>query len=459
MSTFTRLSLSFSFIAVSTLAMPVFAAAAPAAAVSAYTFVVGEPYVSSGSLPAGALPGLYADLLGGNSQLGSPLTSPFSVNRILLDVLSPAPGIDPANYGIGDSVADSGYAIQFLSQLASKYPNIEVYAYLDIEKAAPPASPASPASPTAWGQWTIPTGLSTPGPTSLPSCIAATAVVPPPTPRQDILKSMCWANAVNQLIGQNVITGVAYEGQRFEDAGDTAWIAGQATQYHLKFGWISSGADSNADINFIEIYDKDQNHYTSIDTAALEAEYALGAVTFPGPQLVANGGEVSGNIYQCALDPANSNCTGYQSAFKNSSPPSAPDLGVMDAFNYIFNGNVQTPLSPSTFSLSEPLSKPIVFLFSTQYIGPLGAYAGSGKLCTEAAHNCACIASLYDSKGTASCGDENGFGAWQNSADLQSFIKFNNAFQTDVCQGSALCETGIYMYDYIPQSWFNGMGL
>ncbi len=450
------------------------------------TMVVDVPY-----MPTAGMPQVYTDLL-------NRLESPFQVNQLL--VSTEDPGINPGAYQIGTTVANSGVAVQFLSQLATQNPNILVYAYVDIEAGNP------------WG-WQIPSALSG----SIPSCQAATT--PGMTQgRQDVLKSFCWANAVNQLVKtanhsqNNVLVGVAYEGQTFEDAGDTAWIAQQAKLYGLKFGWFSSGADANADVNFIELYDLNKGSVAPapaapyrVDTIAPETvvggdfipatpwpldpnnqpcdptqgatvpdPYVVcpyGSNIFPGTQMSGPGscdtkhnkwvptGAVGANIYDCAI-----NSTGSATLCQFTSYPSVyeannPEDKIMQSLNYIYKYTNPGPIPPVTASdLSG--NNNVVYMFSAQYIGPLNSYYGGGQQCIENTGNCHCVASQYSP--TASCGDENGFGAWgdgqeHNDTVLRAnFQNFLNNFSNQVCAGSSSCSVGIYMYNYLPAQWFTG---
>ena len=170
-------------------------------------------------------------------------TADIPVSRILLSVQNPY--VNPDLYKIGNTVASSGLAVQFLANLAKSNAPIQVYAFPDVE------------SDSAWESWVVP--VTSPEPAS---CTAATD----PTneaPQQDVLKSICWANLVNQLIKNEdsvtAINGVAYDGQEFilGDADSVrAWMYAQTSESQtsankLLLGWVSGGLKSSVDLNLV----------------------------------------------------------------------------------------------------------------------------------------------------------------------------------------------------------------
>jgi hypothetical protein len=440
------------------------------------TMVVDVPYAPKGS-PVTYYPPSYQDLL-------KRLQSPFAVNRILLHIESPAWN---QIYGLGSDVQSSGGALQFLSQLPA---DVEVYAYPDVEGGDPPV----------WNAW---------------PCGGITGT----DPHADALKSICWVTSANQLLAAAHslarISGIVYEGQSFEDKDDAqSGVLGAAVHSapgHLKFGWISSGplvcnagvpAADCADINFIEVYDLNKGSMSPapatpyrVDTIAPEtvvggafvasvaqgptgpcdptqgttisnpySPIEYGSNIFPGIQMSGVGscdtkhnkwvptGAVGANIYACAIDSkdSNNNCTLYSVI-----PAGSPEDQIMSSLAYIYNVN---PDSKQLTASELNGNSNVVYLFSAQYIGPVGSYAGSGLQCSEKANNCHCVASKYDP--LASCGDEAGFGTWGSAAGqegseyLGNFQNFLANFSAQVCGTSPTCGVGIYMYDYLPVHWF-----
>ncbi len=452
MSTFIRVSLSFSFVVLSTLAAPVFAAAT-----SAYTYVVGgenPPYPAA----------LYNDLL-------TRLNIPLPVNRLLLTVINPA-----ASNGTGSAAAlpidetPEGATITFLQDLDKVQSPPETYALI--------SNPVS----AQWSTW-APPGYSF-GPTTGACGYLQSEQLPVPASTNnplaewDIIHSICWAqyaNAYLKSIGAHTqLTGVIYDNAdanyQFNHPSDITWLLNVVHASGLKLGWIGGGYQP-VDLSAIEVYDRDQNHYTSIDSATPSAIASgnLQGITFPGPQVINTTpgpldgeGEVSANIYECAAYSRNLNqstCSGFTAAKIISGTPAAQ---VLAAFNYIYLGDPapNPPISPTVFFPADvPATTQIVLLLSMQYLGPIASFPGNGTECVEASGNCSCVGSAYNSK--ASCGDENGFGAWADNPPMHNlpvkdFTDFLTIFQPLSCGEYSNCELGMYMYDYMPQSWFAG---
>lgn len=436
---------------------------------SNYTLVVYYPGINAGTY--------YNDLLTNITTK----TSDIPVSRILLSVQNPY--VNPDLYKIGATVATSGLAVQFLANLAKNNALIQVYAFPDVE------------SDSAWESWVLPT--TTPEPAS---CIYANDQIND-TQHQDVLKSICWANLVNQLINNEesvtAINGVAYDGQEFilGDADDVrAWMYSQTSNNNLLLGWVSGGLKSSVDLNLIEVYNVGTYNKTPTKVDEIEpqkitsfgyppnvnhvcsGQYCSYTGVFPGVQWATNNngkvnlGAVGANIYQCALSGGSAgtlsanNCDDTYNAGVQIAK--TPDIQILQSFNYIYFNTPYTTLNQPIFygdgSAKYPiLPKPtesdmaVVFLFSTEYIGPMKSYYGTGLQCSEANNNCSCIASLYNSK--ASCGDGNNFGSWGNN--LTDFKNFSTEFLTSqeikgACPAPGGCATGIYMYDYIPQQWY-----
>ena len=436
---------------------------------SNYTLVVYYPGTNASSY--------YNDLLTNITTK----TANIPVSRILLSVQNPY--INPDLYQIGSTIATSGLAVQFLANLAKSNAPIQVYAYPNVE------------SDSAWESWVVPTTNPEPA-----SCTAANNQANT-SQQQDVLKSICWANLVNQLINSTesatAINGVAYDGQEFilGDADDVrAWLYSQTSTNSLLLGWVSGGLKSSVDLNLIEVYNVGTYNKTPTKVDEIEPQkvtsfgypsnvnpvcngtYCSYTGVFPGIQWASNNngkpnlGAVGGNIYQCALSNGNAALLSANSCDSTYSTGvtinATPDAQMLQSFNYIYFNTPYTTLNQPIFygsgSAQYPiLPKPtesdtaVVFLFSTEYIGPMKSYYGTGLQCSEANNNCSCLASLYNPK--ASCGDGNNFGSWGNN--LGDFKNFSTEFLTSqeikgACPAPGGCAIGIYMYDFIPQQWY-----
>lgn len=457
---------------------------------SGYTMIVGAPYNTAGDEPARQF---YSDLLARIKN-----QSTLKINRIMLNVDNPTQ--NPDIYGLNSTVATSGIAVQFVESVAAynlTTPNkIEIYAYTDVEAN----------DQLGWGAWNTPQDAG-----NIPSCSSAGQ------PANDLnhanmLKSICWASYVNNLISKdglttNAIIGNAYDGQKnaLQDSDmNREWLYKQESQDKLNLGWISSGLKPWVNLNLIEIYDLDKgsNYATPrLDTVApdgvatLTAAYNLATKgqnigmpvsynngidtligSFPGPQKLFarapgtsesdfESGIVGTDIYQCAINHGSSEYGCDSTYSSNIDLNATPDQQIMQSFGHIFNNTSDTALAsniygavPSAAGGADPWTIPannaVVYLLSTQYIGPVGSYAGSGKQCIDGA-NCSCVASKYNPQ--ASCGDENGFGSWGNY--LPQFQTLASSFLTSQgCDNTNFpggCGMGVYMYDYIPKQWFS----
>lgn len=431
---------------------------------SGYTLVVGYPYVQGSQTGAQ----YYSDLL---NRL-SPLQFAIPASRILLSVQNPT--INNI-FNIGASISTSGLAVQFLAQLAESNPTgkIEVYAYPDVEKTS------------GWENWAPPQDLP---PIASCSAINNTADVS----QQDVLKSICWVGLVNQLIrkehaGLVGVDGVAYDGQSFI-MGDTdsgrAWIYSQTSANNLKLGWLSQGLKSSVDLNLLEVYDLGKYNHNLIRVDGIAPEtvsaffskvsippvctgsYCSYTGIFPGTQwTTSNGtGAVGANIYQCAIS-AESNLSAngcnsfYTSAINTESGPASQILQSMNYINnFVPDQELTQPMffsDAASFPSPMPADAAVVYLFSTQYIGPIQSYAGSNLQCTESAV-CSCVASAYNP--LASCGEENGFGTWGNKLTEFKKMSYEYLLSQQIngqCPFPGGCRTGMYMYDFIPQQWYS----
>ncbi len=456
---------------------------------SGYTMIVGAPYNTAGDQPAHQF---YSDLLARIKN-----QSKLKINRIMLNIDNPTQ--NPDIYGLNSTVATSGIAVQFIESVAAynlTTPNkIELYAFSDVE-----ANDQS-----GWGAWNTPQDSG-----SIPSCSNAGQ------PANDLnhanmLKSVCWTSYVNKLITKdgyaaNALTGNAYDGQEnaLQDSDvNREWLYNQIAQDKLNLGWISSGLKPWVNLNLIEVYDLDKgNNYATprLDTVApdgvatltaaynlatkgqdigMPVSYSNGVDTltgsFPGPQKLFarapgtnesdfESGIIGADIYLCAINHGSSEYGCDSTYSSNIDLNASPDQQIMQSFGYIFNNASDTALANNIYGAIPPVAggadpwtipanNAVVYLLSTQYIGPVGSYAGSGKQCIDGA-NCSCVASKYNPQ--ASCGDENGFGSWGNY--LPQFQAVASSFLTSQgCDNANFpggCGMGVYMYDYIPEQWF-----
>lgn len=454
---------------------------------NAYTVVVGIPSVSSSS-PSNLYDGLASNLTTAQGQ------SKIPVSRVLLSVVAP-------NINNVFSIDNSSLSVKLLRQIASYNQGnpskaIQVLAYPDVEAGSP------------WLNWPIPTSA-----LQIPSCASAKATSATALPAQKaMLLSICWASVMNKFLRSTVISGVVYDRQSNWLKGDKTinpvqWMYTQAHNDTLLIGWISGNGvaptEGNVDLNFIEVYDLDTSHSPFYDTVAPETVLTItepppvctGGLCafetgnarnkstdplqnfFPGTQyqyqygVDINGnpeyiGAVGANIYQCAIsaNPAADSCTGAYTTNVDTNQPAS--VQMMQALNFLWNLTKQQLPASAHYGTTPntSLAGNVIYLFSTQYIGPLKSYYGtkplssSGNQCADpnasSTNACLCMASLYSLN--ASCGGENGFGTWgRQYIQFSQFTKlFLNSQGGAYCPGQS-CSTGIYMYDYIPQAWYS----
>ena len=459
---------------------------------NAYSMVLGIPFVSNSTVHT-----TYDDLI---SNLNSPeAQAKLPTARILLSIVA------PNNNGVFNiDATNPSISMNFLQQVASYNRNtagnkIQILAYPDVEESSP------------WASWPVPAFAQ-----SIKSCKLGLATTDPNAQSQRaMLLSICWASAMNLALKSNVIAGVVFDQQSNwikTTNPDTyiSWTSTQARNDNLLIGWISgNGIATSAGsigLNFIEIYDIDVNDWPYYDTVApqtvvntspqpflptttpangmlctgLLCEYSQGYVYpntdvsyknfSPGPQFTYRAstviGAVGANIYQCAISQNLSNdlCTSAYS--DNVDITQAPSVQIMQAINYV-KGGTSKAIPPTTnkyplWGQANSLSGNVIYLFSTQYVGPLKSYFVTNPLQTSqnrcadpnaSANSCSCIASKYSSN--AFCGEENGFGTWGNY--FSEFAKFTALFLGSQggknCHGQS-CSAGIYMYGYIPQAWY-----
>ena len=476
----------------------------PSEAVNAFTVVVGPPYVSSGSTPM--YDDLYKNLTSPSQQAKVP------ISRILLAIENPgvAGAIRNGVFRIGDSFtlndASNGQVITFLNNLATYNAKtgspIEIYAYPDVEK------------DSLWETWVPPINA----PRNIPSCNASLTQTDPPKKAMlnSICWTTLVNQLINS--DKLTIAGVAYDNQSNYLAGAypsmsaTGWTYpyahGDATARvpGLNLGWISGGGIANntadkVDLNLIEVYDLYSNKGPYYDTVAYSdiykilpsgspyscstssCAYAIGNGSlpfFPGYQYqdpTRTVGAVGSNIYQCAISKGSTelNANGCNGSYTDNIDVNAtPDLQLLESLNYI-KFNLSPLKTPQTSDLgviyqnANGLAGTVVYLLSTQYAGPVGSYyikdkttgniTSSQSLCIDSTNKtklCSCIASKYNTY--ASCGDENGFGSWgAHLSDFKNFVFGAGGFMSSQggknCPGSS-CSPGLYMYDFIPQAWY-----
>jgi hypothetical protein len=447
---------------------------------NAYTVVVYLPDVSK-TTKTTIYDSLYANLTNVSAQASVPIT------RVLLTTVS------PSNNGVFNIDNGNGsLAMQFLKKLAAynlanPKKAIQVFSYPDVESDSP------------WLGWSVPSQY-----LSIKSCSLSQTTQD--LSQKAMLLSICWASAVNNFIGSKIISGVVYDQQsnwlaKTYPATQITWTYDQTHNDQLLIGWVSAnGIAASAgkiDLNFIEVYDLNPNGFPYYDTIALETvpkiingpgtcinnlcSYDVGNATkngnpltnfFPGTQYTFGSGStgigaVGANIYQCAisknsLELSSNSCTDAYTS--NVDVNQMPSVQVIQALNYLWNFTPKQSLVSAHYGSGPQtsLGGSVVYLFSTQYVGPQKSYFSSstvtsGNQCADPsapANSCACMATIYNPN--AFCGAENGFGAWGNY--LSEFKNFTNLFLGSQggnnCPGQS-CSAGIYMYDYIPQAWYS----
>jgi hypothetical protein len=474
---------------------------------SAFTAVVGTPFVmADGTTP------MYDDLL---LNLTTPAQqAKVPIARILLAIENPGiPNKEINNvFRIGNNFSlndpSNGQAITFLSNLA-KYnarasSPIEVYAFPDVEDSS------------QWEVWQAPTSAPTDIPSCIASNSEKDAskkamlnsicwvslvnrLIGGDKP---IFTGTAYDNQSNYL-------SAAHKND-IPPFSPTGWTypmthADKTNNVGLNLGWISAGgiAKGGADIvdlNLIEVYDLYSNKGPYYDTVAYSdiykiipsdaksvcssttCAYATGSGSlpfFPGYQYqdpTNTVGAVGSNIYQCAISKSSADLTknGCNGAYtSNIDITKTPDLQMLESINYIkLNTGDSTPrtsvLQP-IYPNAQGLYGTVVYLLSTQYAGPVTSYytkdkntgvvSSSKSLCIDSSNTanlCSCVGSKYNRY--ASCGDENGFGSWGNNlTDFKNFVFGTSAFMSTQgganCPGNS-CSPGLYMYDFIPQAWY-----
>lgn len=458
----------------------------------AYTVVVGIPSVS-GATQSTIYDDLYTNLSNAQSQARLP------ISRVLMSTVAPNNNgvftIDKNNPSISMNFLQNVISYNIGKAPADK---IQILAYPDVEANSP------------WASWPVPAFAQ-----SIKSCKLGLATTAPDAQAQRaMLLSICWASAMNLALGSDIISGVVYDQQSNwlkddKTVNQIQWTYTQARNDSHLIGWISgNGIAASAgivDLNFIEVYDLYSNKGPYYETVAPETvisqdplflpptSYTTGKTCtgllcaytygnaysnsdgtykefFPGPQFTYGNstviGAVGANIYQCAISQNLNNDLCTSAYTDNVDITQVPSAQVMQAINYVKGGASKTiPPSSNQYPLygqAKSLSGSVIYLFSTQYIGPLKSYFGtnpsqsSGNQCSDPSAPstaCSCIASKYSRN--ALCGGENGFGSWGNY--YSEFTKFTTLFLNSQggnnCPGNS-CSAGIYMYDYIPQAWY-----
>ena len=395
--------------------------------------------------------------------------SNLAIDRILISTQNPV--INPELFAIESTVVTSGLAVQFIAKLAQSNSGIQIYAYPNVE------------GDSQWESW-IP-------PSSTPEPASCNAINPDSndTEHNDVLKSICWVSLVNNIIAKDsiksAVSGVAYDGQEFilgDSDESRSWVHTQAINDGLLLGWISGGLKSSVDLNLVELYNIEVYNKIPQKTDEIEPQsiispyfsenyltkvcsggYCTLSGIFPGTQYATNEsnspsiGAVGANIYQCAISNGNSELesNSCDATYTNTTAidlTANPATQMLQSWIYIYNS--AQPILGTIDNFEAGSS--IVYLFSTEYIGPIKSYYGSNLQCSEESNNCSCMASLYDPK--ASCGDGNNFGTWGNNlSDFKSFTTqfLNYQVGNTSCPAPGGCAVGIYTYDFIPQKWFN----
>jgi hypothetical protein len=321
---------------------------------------------------------------------------------------------------------------------------------------------------------------------------------------EEMMMTVCWATAMNTHLGKPVIQGLAYDGQSNlmpSTTDNLAWFKSELNYYHRQnpnvpqyLGWIHGGTNASVDVSFFELYDQYKGtlplrvtevaqegvpaDYDSVVAAAKAPDCPNGETcstpagdVFPGLQYITesinpnNGnrlesGLIGASIAQCSWDVthgslASDGCDSYQ---QNIDTTQSLENQILQSYAYIFLGIPKaTDFSGLSFFGLNPGSSSLppseVFLFSTQYFGPVQSVDPVPTPCV-----------LNDLVPDATCGIENGFGVWSNQNGLQSFKNLTHQFlyYAQSCGPNKTCVydgyAGIYMYDFIPQAWYSAQG-
>jgi hypothetical protein len=313
---------------------------------------------------------------------------------------------------------------------------------------------------------------------------------------EEMMMTVCWATAMNTNLGRPVVQGLTYDGQSSVMPSTTdnlSWFKAEISYYHKQdpnvppyLGWVHGGTNPAVDVSFFEWYDQYkgtlplrvtevakegvQGDYDSVIKAANAPACPEGETcstpagdVFPGLQYIVEGanGEESGligaSIAGCAWDVTHGSlssdgCDSYQ---QNIDTTQSLENQILQSYAYIFLGIPKaTDFSGLGYLNLQPVSSSlppnVVFLFSTQYFGPVESATAVPTPCV-----------LNDLEPGAACGIENGFGVWKTQAGLQSFKNLTHQFlyYAQHCGPNKTCVydgyAGIYMYDYIPQAWYS----
>lgn len=494
---------------------------------NAFTVVVGPPFVDAdGTAPI--YESLYTNLTTPTQQGKLPVARILLAIENPGTTAQPINNV----FRIGNSFtltdSNNGQVIALLSKLAKHNATasspIEIYAYPDVESSSNweswqyPSAAASIPSCVASNTVPVDTDANKSQKAMLHSICWVSAINKLIGGAKPVITGVAYDNQSNYLAAahQKVVPYFSPTGWTYGYAhGDTYGGVG------LNLGWVSAGgiADGTVgdkvDLNLIEVYDLYSNkgpYFDSVVAATVTSTsppflptpaspscigtmcaFEMGvapcakdqtppctAPFFPGYQYEyidssLTIGAVGANIYECAIS---SNATqlaanGCNAAYSgNIDLTATPDVRLLQSLNYI-KFNLSPLPTPRTSTLSpiygSNLLGNVVYLFSTQYAGPVrsyfnqdknsGAITSSRSLCidnTNTTNLCSCIASQFDRY--ASCGDENSFGSWGNNlTDFKNFVMGNSGFLSSQggssCPGKS-CSAGIYMYDFIPQAWY-----
>jgi len=448
-------------------------------------FAANATYDDAYTMVVGATPMLYPNL---PDNLSS---GQIKVSRIVFNAVSPVQ--QPADYGPNMNPTSSFQTLLQSFLPGNSLSGIEVYVDPDSERGFP----------GLWIKWL--TNLSSPP--SYPVChFQANSTTP--QGGQEMMAGLCWATAMNHALGGEVIQGLAYDNQSTEmPYSDTnvIWFKSQMQAYHKadpdvpeKLGFMGGGAWTTAmmpdgspalDISFVEVYDLDKGNASKprISSVALESVptilsgegvncpstpatgtycSSIPGKTFPGLQweeyvLQNPSNQKAGwtsaagtSITGCALNPQDSNCDVYHQAILSGSAALSSSASLEDqilaSYAYIFTQTTQPSNLAHVFGqVPANSSEQIVYLFSTQYIGPE---------MTTSPITSGCLIADADPTHKSSCGSENGFGVWNNEENLQNFKNLTHLFlqAVDVPNASYAYDgkAGIYLYDFIPSNWY-----
>ncbi|MDF1654164.1 MAG: hypothetical protein P1U34_03540 [Coxiellaceae bacterium] len=346
------------------------------------------------------------------------------------------------------------------------------------------------------------------------------------TGSQDQLKAVCnTINYANDMVSEGLpLTGIVYSDEGFPinltnqcrafvNQKLVKQVKNPDGQTALKLGWYVGGANpaldtDQADLSLIEFYDLTEQgsgpkgSRCAFDTV-LPSETTIcnligddkkkgcllfKSSIFPGKVFADNATPctsgpaqvfIGSSIYWCSLNTpdAPEYCAPYQKVSGNSKSP-ADSIGL--GFDFLLGsqyGAFQN--AQSKYGNTDSTCVNTVIVFSTQYLGKLGATSNGGSThkCINSTLQGSDIKTSSNTGFSETCGKENGFGVWsetnwptqpngqtafeafqQTTSNIITKVMTKNKntvvnCQSDSTRGAA--PIGIWQYNYIPQDWLD----